>query len=64
MINSRFENAMSELAEAQARVSMSQEHMDKAVAAMTETKTRIGERLDAFISVLERYISEGRNGKV
>jgi hypothetical protein len=57
------ENRMSELAEAQARMSRAQEHMNEVVAVMAEAQTRTDERLDTFIDVLERYISEGRNGK-
>jgi hypothetical protein len=73
----RLENAqiqtelrMGELAEAQARMlaaqermSRSQEHMNEVVAVMADAQTRTDERLDTFIEVLERYISEGRNGK-
>jgi hypothetical protein len=66
----RLENAqiqtearMSELAESQARMSRSQEHMNEVVAVLAEAQTRTDERLDTFIGVLERYISEGRNGK-
>src|SRR4051812_45885771 len=63
---------MSELAEAQARMmaaeermsgaqermSRAQEHMNEVVAAMLDAQTRTDERLDTFIAVLERYISE------
>ncbi|MGB9179230.1 MAG: hypothetical protein WCB68_08275, partial [Pyrinomonadaceae bacterium] len=66
----RLENAqiqtearMSELAEAQSRMTRAQEHMNEVVAVMAEAQTRTDERLDTFIGVLERYISEGRNGK-
>jgi hypothetical protein len=66
----RLENAqiqteirMGELAESQTRMSRSQEHMNEVVAVMAEAQTRTDERLDTFIGVLERFISEGRNGK-
>jgi hypothetical protein len=54
---------MGELAEAQTRMSRAQEHMNEVVAVMAEAQTRADERLDTFIGVLERFISEGRNGK-
>jgi flagellin-like hook-associated protein FlgL len=67
---SRLENAqiqtemrMGDLAEAQTRMSRAQEHMNEVVAVMAEAQTHTDERLDTFIGVLERFISEGRNGK-
>jgi methyl-accepting chemotaxis protein len=39
-----------------------QAHMNEVVAAMYDTHRQTEEKLDAFIGVLERYISEGRNG--
>jgi hypothetical protein len=73
----RLENAMSELAESQTHMIRVQEHMNEVVAVMADSQTRTDarldtlidvqirtdERLDTFISVLERYISEDRNGK-
>lgn len=53
---SRLETNMAEMARAQT-------HMNEVVAVMAETHRHTEERLDAFIGVLERYISEGRNGK-
>jgi|ERR1041384_486784 uncharacterized membrane-anchored protein YhcB (DUF1043 family) len=40
-----------------------QEHMNEVVAAMYDAQRHTEEKLDAFIGVLERYISEGRNGR-
>ncbi len=53
---SRLETNMAEMARAQT-------HMNEVVAVMADTHRHTEERLDAFIGVLERYISEGRNGK-
>jgi uncharacterized coiled-coil protein SlyX len=53
---SRLETNMAEMARAQT-------HMNEVVAVMVDTHRQTGEKLDAFIGVLERYISEGRNGK-
>jgi hypothetical protein len=38
--------------------------MNEVVTVMVDTHRHTEEKLDAFIGVLERYISEGRNGKV
>ena len=40
----------------------SQNHMNEVVAVMADTHRHTEEKLDAFIGVLERYISQGRNG--
>ena len=53
---SRLETNMAEMARAQA-------HMNEVVAVMADTHRLTQEKLDAFIGVLERYISEGRNGR-
>ena len=53
---SRLETTMAEMARAQT-------HMNEVVAVMADTHRHTEEKLDAFIGVLERYISEGRNGK-
>jgi uncharacterized coiled-coil protein SlyX len=53
---SRLETNMAEMARAQT-------HMNEVVAVMADTHRHTEEKLDAFIGVLERYISEGRNGK-
>jgi hypothetical protein len=37
--------------------------LNDVVAVMVETHRHTEERLDAFIGMLERYISEDRNGK-
>lgn len=52
----RLETNMAEMARAQT-------HMNEVIAVMVETHRHTEEKLDAFIGVLERYISEGRNGK-
>ena len=53
---SRLETSLVEMARAQT-------HMNEVVAVMADTHRHTEEKLDAFIGVLERYISEGRNGK-
>jgi uncharacterized coiled-coil protein SlyX len=53
---SRLETNMAEMARAQT-------HMNEVVAVMADTHKHTEEKLDAFIGVLERYISENRNGK-
>jgi acyl transferase domain-containing protein len=53
---SRLETNMADMARAQT-------HMNEVVAVMADTHRHTEEKLDAFIGVLERYISEGRNGK-
>jgi 3-phenylpropionate/cinnamic acid dioxygenase small subunit len=44
-------------------VTRAQAHMNEVVAAVLDAHKHTEERLDAFIGVLERYISEDRNGK-
>ena len=53
---SRLETNMIEMARTQS-------HMNEVVAVMADTHRHTEEKLDAFIGVLERYISENRNGK-
>ncbi|HEY0407077.1 MAG TPA: hypothetical protein VGC89_15205 [Pyrinomonadaceae bacterium] len=53
---SRLETNMAEMARTQT-------HMNEVVAVMADTHRQTEEKLDAFIGVLERFISEGRNGK-
>jgi 3-phenylpropionate/cinnamic acid dioxygenase small subunit len=53
---SRLETNMAEMARAQT-------HTNEVVAVMVDTHRHTEEKLDAFIGVLERYISEGRNDK-
>jgi 3-phenylpropionate/cinnamic acid dioxygenase small subunit len=53
---SRLETNMAEMARAQT-------HMSEVVAVLADTHRHTEERLDAFVGVLERYISENRNGK-
>ncbi|HZI18294.1 MAG TPA: hypothetical protein VEY09_06825 [Pyrinomonadaceae bacterium] len=74
---SRLEESMAEMAQAQTEmqqaqtgmqqaqkeVKRTQAHLNEVVAVMVETHRHTEERLDAFIGVLERYISEDRNGK-
>jgi uncharacterized coiled-coil protein SlyX len=52
----RLEEHMTDMARAQA-------HMNEVVAVMVDTHARTEEKLDAFIGVLERYISSDRNGR-
>jgi len=51
----RLETNMAEMARAQS-------HLNEVVAIMADTHRHTEEKLDAFIGVLERYISEGKNG--
>jgi hypothetical protein len=51
----RLETNMAEMARAQI-------HLNEVVAVMADTHRHTEEKLDAFIGVLERYISDGRNG--
>jgi uncharacterized coiled-coil protein SlyX len=51
----RLETNMAEMARAQI-------HLNEVVAVMADTHKHTEEKLDAFIGVLERYISDGRNG--
>lgn len=60
---SRLETNMAEVAKAQADMARAQTHMNGVVAVMADTHKHTEEKLDAFIGVLERYISENRNGK-
>ena len=53
---SRLETNMADMARAQT-------HMNEVVTVMVDTHRHTEEKLDAFIGVLERYISEDRNGK-
>jgi acyl transferase domain-containing protein len=58
---SRLETNMAEMAQAQAEMARAQTHMNEVVAVMADTHKHTEEKLDAFIGVLERYISENRN---
>ena len=60
---SRLETNMAEIAQAQTQMMQTQTHMNEVVAVMAETHRHTEEKLDAFIGVLERYISEDRNGR-
>jgi hypothetical protein len=46
-----------------AEMAQAQTHMNEVVAVMLETHRHAEEKLDAFIGVLGRYISEDRDGK-
>ncbi len=54
--------AQADLARSQAEMVRTQTHMNEVVAVMADTHTHTEEKLDAFIGVLERYISSGRSG--
>ena len=45
------------------RLTQGLERTDRNVALLAEAQLRTDERLNAFITVVERYISRGRNGK-
>lgn len=66
----QLETNMAEVARTQAEMNgviaimgRAQTHMNEVVAVMADTHRHTEEKLDAFIGVLERYISEDRNGK-
>ena len=66
----RLETNMAEMAQSQTHMNVviadmgrAQTHMNGVVAVMADTHRQTEEKLDAFIGVLERYISAGRNGK-
>jgi acyl transferase domain-containing protein len=60
---SRLETNMADMAKAQTEMARAQTHMNEVVAVMADTHKHTEEKLDAFIGVLERYISEKRNGQ-
>src|ERR687884_443459 len=45
------------------RLTLGLEQTNNNVAQLAEAQARTDERLNAFITVVERYISEGRDGK-
>lgn len=60
---SRLETNMADMSLAVSEMVRTQTHMNEVVAVMVETHRHTEKRLDAFMGVLERYISEGRNVK-
>lgn len=60
---SRLEANVTDMSLAMSEMARTQAHMNEVVAVMVETHRHTEEKLDAFIGVLERYISEGMNGK-
>jgi hypothetical protein len=52
----RLTDILDRLTEAQTSLAQAQAHTDAKMAEMAE-------RLDSFIVIVEKYISEGRNGK-
>jgi len=60
---SRLETNMADMSLAMSEMARTQAHVNEVVAAMLDTHRHTEEKLDAFIGVLERYISEGRNGR-
>jgi ABC-type transporter Mla subunit MlaD len=74
---SRLETSMAEMAQAQAQLARTQTqmaqtqeqlartqaHVNEVLAATLDAHRHTEEKLEAFIGVLERYISEDRNGK-
>lgn len=59
---SDLQTNMSDLQTNMSQMMRTQAHVNEVMAAMLETHRHTEERLDAFIGVLERYLSEGRNG--
>ncbi|MDX6696128.1 MAG: hypothetical protein QOF02_3731 [Blastocatellia bacterium] len=60
---SALAESQARMSEAQARMLKAQEQMYEVVAVVSETHRHTEEKLEAFIGVLERFMSEGRNGK-
>lgn len=60
---SRLEANVADMSSAMSEMARTQTHMNEVAAAMLDTHRHTEEKLDAFIGVLERYISEDRNGK-
>ena len=58
----RLEENLTEMARAQVEMARAQTHMNEVVAVMADTHKHTEEKLEAFIGVLERYISSNRNG--
>jgi uncharacterized phage infection (PIP) family protein YhgE len=58
----RLEKNLSQLQTDMSQMARTQAQVLEVLAAMLETHRHTEEKLDAFIGVLERYISEGRNG--
>ena len=58
----RVEERVTSLETDMAHMARTQAHVNEVLAVMLETHRHMEQRLDAFIGVLERYISEGRNG--
>lgn len=58
----KTEERVARLEENMAEMARSQTHMNEVVAVMADTHTHTEEKLDAFIGVLERYISSNKNG--
>lgn len=57
------EREITALAEMQARLAESQARTDRQIAETNEQMAETNERLNALINTVERFISEGRNGK-
>jgi siroheme synthase (precorrin-2 oxidase/ferrochelatase) len=64
------EARVADIATAQAQAARSQAHMNEVLAVMAEAQQRTDQklaetdgRLNTLINVVERYISEGRNGR-
>ena len=58
----KIEENLVELTQAQTSLARAQTHINGVVAAMLETHKHTEEKLEAFIGVLERYISLRQNG--
>ncbi|MDX6692746.1 MAG: hypothetical protein QOF02_349 [Blastocatellia bacterium] len=58
----KTEERVARLEEHLAEMARAQTHMNEVVAVMADTHTHTEEKLDAFIGVLERYISSNQNG--
>ena len=59
----RLEDAFVRLVQLAENTDSRMDRIEAGIEALTEAQTHTEERLNALINTVERYISEGRNGK-